>query len=58
MIMKMIVRDKITKEGVAELSEELLAGNTLKPQWEAVTVLQHLTEMNILGSQARATAKA
>jgi len=49
----MIVRDRLTKQAVAELSDELLARRTLKPQWEVVTPHQHLIELNIKGSNAR-----
>ena len=37
MIMKMIVRDKITKEGVAELSEELLVRKHTKAARDLLT---------------------
>ncbi|PHR99253.1 MAG: hypothetical protein COA78_25250 [Blastopirellula sp.] len=52
----MIIREKATKKAVAELSIDLVSSRTLNSKYEAVSVLQHLGEMNILGSQARAAA--
>ncbi len=52
-----IIRDKLTKKVKAEMSIALYESLTLKPGYEAVSVQQHLGELNILGSNARATAR-
>jgi len=52
-----IIRNRITKKAILEVSIELVCSKALKDDYEAVTPSQHLGELNILGSNARLAAK-
>ena len=52
----LIIREKDTKKAVAELSSNLVAMNTLNSKYEAVSVIQHLSELNRRCSKALAAA--
>ena len=54
--MQMMIRHKETKKAIAELSSEILAKKRLRRAYEAVTVKQHLHEINLRCTKARAAA--